>query len=162
MFRVNSSWTYKASEFSLKYHCRQVIPRWSRRAQNDDGGVRIRKYDPREGLMSCTATTRTSRSNLEPFARQITADKSLLHLDGSSATSDEWGLSVSPQFVLSAHYAMLVFPNQIMQCASSTSNGSFRLQTRRTSWRYVWKCLSFNHACFPRRSATCNIISAST
>lgn len=51
-----------------------------------------------------------------------------MHLDGSSAASDEWGLSVSPQFVLRAHYAMLVFPNQIMQCDSSTSKGSFRLE----------------------------------
>lgn len=62
-----------------------------------------------------------------------------MHLDGSSATSDEWGLSVSPQFVLSAHYAMLVFPNQIMQCDSSTSKGSFRLQTRHSRLRYECK-----------------------
>lgn len=34
--------------------------------------------------------------------------------------SDEWRLSVSPQFLVSAHYAMLVFPKQIMQCNSST------------------------------------------
>lgn len=51
---------------------------------------------------------------------QIIRDKRELHLRVSSAGSDEWGLSISLQFLVSAHYAMLVFPKQIMQCNSST------------------------------------------
>lgn len=57
---------------------------------------------------------------------QRPGDKSELHLRVSSAGSDEWGLSISPQFLVSADYAMLVFPKQIMQCNSSTSNRPFR------------------------------------
>lgn len=71
-------------------------------------------------LILLTANTNIKQSRKKILPSNNREDERELHLILSSAGSDEWGLSISPQFLVSAHYAMLVFPKEIMQCDSST------------------------------------------